>query len=205
MSSNQRKIVDPKAIRAMAHPLRWQILDLLRSRGALTATEVSEEVGESPANCSFHLRTLAKYGFIEEADGGTGRSRPWKAVDVAWSTTEGESEIPDHTVRALNRIVRERAFRAIEAWDEVKSRYSLRWRRNAFQIEYGLPLTAAELVEIRDGIKELIEPYVERERREGAIGVNLYAWGIPTGDPDSATAKKAAKKAAGKATKKSAS
>ena len=29
-------------------------------------------MGESPANASFHLRQLAKYGFVEEAEGGTG-------------------------------------------------------------------------------------------------------------------------------------
>jgi hypothetical protein len=33
-------------------------------------------LGESPANCAFHLRTLAKYGFVEEAGGGRGRERP---------------------------------------------------------------------------------------------------------------------------------
>jgi hypothetical protein len=27
----------------------------------------SEMLGESPANCAFHLRTLAQYGFEEEA------------------------------------------------------------------------------------------------------------------------------------------
>ena len=35
-------------------------------------------LGESPANCAFHLRTLAKYGFVEEAGGGRGRERPWR-------------------------------------------------------------------------------------------------------------------------------
>jgi hypothetical protein len=33
-------------------------------------------LGESPANCAFHLRTLAKYGFVEEAGDGRGRERP---------------------------------------------------------------------------------------------------------------------------------
>ena len=49
----------------------------------MTATQAGEALGESPANVSFHLRTLAKYGFVEEAPGGTGRQRPWRRVAQA--------------------------------------------------------------------------------------------------------------------------
>src|SRR5580693_6003201 len=70
---------DPQAIRALAHPVRMRLIQLLAHTGTLTATQASEALGESPANCAFHLRTLAKYGFIEEAGGGRGRERPWKA------------------------------------------------------------------------------------------------------------------------------
>ena len=66
-------LTDPRAIRALAHPLRWALLEALGQAGTLTATQASEMLGESPANCAFHLRTLAKYGFVEEAGGGRGR------------------------------------------------------------------------------------------------------------------------------------
>ena len=71
-------LTDPKAIRALAHPVRWALLEALGQAGTLTATQASEMLGESPANCAFHLRTLAKYGFVEEAGGGRGRERPWR-------------------------------------------------------------------------------------------------------------------------------
>ena len=57
-------LTDPKAMRALAHPLRWALLEALGHAGTLTATQASEMLGESPANCAFHLRTLAKYGFV---------------------------------------------------------------------------------------------------------------------------------------------
>src|SRR4030088_3589210 len=69
---------DPRALRALAHPLRLRLLELLVLRGPMTATEAADLLGESPANCSFHLRTLAKYGYVEEAGGGRGRQRPWR-------------------------------------------------------------------------------------------------------------------------------
>ncbi|HET9974275.1 MAG TPA: helix-turn-helix domain-containing protein [Streptosporangiaceae bacterium] len=65
-------------MRALAHPLRWALLEALAEAGTLTATQASEMLNESPANCAFHLRTLAKYGFVEEAGGGRGRERPWR-------------------------------------------------------------------------------------------------------------------------------
>jgi predicted transcriptional regulator len=63
----QLDLTDPKAMRALAHPLRWALLEALTHAGTLTATQASEMLGESPTNCAFHLRTLAKYGFVEEA------------------------------------------------------------------------------------------------------------------------------------------
>ena len=49
-------------------------------------------MGESPSNCSFHLRQLAKYGFVEEAEGGTGRQRPWRAVHVGMRFTDVQED-----------------------------------------------------------------------------------------------------------------
>lgn len=60
-------------MRALAHPVRSSLLELLIIDGPITATEAGERLGESPTTCSFHLRQLARYGFVEEAGGGPGR------------------------------------------------------------------------------------------------------------------------------------
>ncbi len=70
---------DPALLRALAHPLRVEILAVLDELGEATATQIAEKVGESPSNCSFHLRTLAKAGFIERGE-AKGTSKPWKSV-----------------------------------------------------------------------------------------------------------------------------
>jgi hypothetical protein len=90
----QLDLTDPKAIRALAHPLRWALLEALGHAGTLTATQASEMLGESPANCAFHLRTLAKYGFVEEAGGGKGRERPWRQAygRMSWRTRPGDEQ-----------------------------------------------------------------------------------------------------------------
>src|SRR4051794_26471252 len=80
MTIPSRFLEDARVIRALAHPLRLALLQLLIVRGPLTASEAGEALGESPASASFHLRTLAKYGYVEEAGAGPGRRRPWRAV-----------------------------------------------------------------------------------------------------------------------------
>ena len=65
------RLTDPRALRAYAHPVRMRLMGLLRTEGPLTATRAADLLGESSGTCSFHLRQLAKYGLVEEAEGGT--------------------------------------------------------------------------------------------------------------------------------------
>jgi hypothetical protein len=67
-----RQLDDAGTIRALAHPTRLTLLQLLLVRGPLTATEAGGVLGESPASASFHLRTLARYGYVEVVDAGAG-------------------------------------------------------------------------------------------------------------------------------------
>jgi len=75
----QTSISSPERIRALAHPVRLALLDYLENVEDATATQCAEAVGESVASCSFHLHTLAKYGFIEPAP-RRGRERPWRST-----------------------------------------------------------------------------------------------------------------------------
>jgi hypothetical protein len=98
-------LTDPKAIRALAHPVRWALLEALGQAGTLTATQASEMLGESPANCAFHLRTLAKYGFVEEAGGGRGRERPWRQSydGMSWRTRQDDPQV-SQAAEALDQV-----------------------------------------------------------------------------------------------------
>ena len=51
------------ALRAMAHPVRLQIMSLLTG-APLTAAEVARELGLTHANASYHLRNLHSAGMI---------------------------------------------------------------------------------------------------------------------------------------------
>jgi DNA-binding transcriptional ArsR family regulator len=71
---------DPRALRALAHPLRGALLAALRMDGPSTATKLGDRLGESSGSASYHLRQLAAFGFVEEVPGESGgRERWWRA------------------------------------------------------------------------------------------------------------------------------
>ena len=98
-----REITDARTLRALSHPVRLALIEELTIGGALTATELGERIGESPTTCSFHLRQLAKYGFVEEAGGGKGRARPWRMTSIGMSFGETRDNDPEYEIasRAL--------------------------------------------------------------------------------------------------------
>jgi len=76
---NQDRVLDSGALRALAHPLRVKIYDILSQYGPQTASSLAERLGESSGSTSYHLRALAKQDLIREAeDRGTGRERWWE-------------------------------------------------------------------------------------------------------------------------------
>src|SRR5918994_7005385 len=76
---NEDRVLDSGALRALAHPLRVRIYDILSQYGPQTASSLADRLGESSGSTSYHLRALAKQDLIREAtDRGTGRERWWE-------------------------------------------------------------------------------------------------------------------------------
>lgn len=147
-----RRITDAAAMRALSHPVRIALLEALFLEGApLTATEAAERIGESPTTCSFHLRQLAKYGFVEEADGGKGRARPWRVTSTAMNISSTDDD-PEAAAAAavLTRIFRTRLLERYQAWLETKGTFPKEWRDAADEAQLAFFVTAEELRALND-------------------------------------------------------
>lgn len=67
------------ALRALAHPLRVEIVNELSDFGPATASMLAERLGESSGATSYHLRQLAKHEIlVEDDERGTARERWWR-------------------------------------------------------------------------------------------------------------------------------
>jgi len=178
-------LTDPKALRAMAHPTRLELIGLLRRGGPLTATQAAERIGGSPASCSFHLRQLAKYGLVEEAGGGRGRQRPWRATAISteWPVF-GESEETRAAGEMLSRVVVERYFgQAVECLGRRRSEPG-EWAAVSDIGDRVLYATPEELRQLDDEISELLDRFLDRledpaKRPPGARPVNLIQLVFP--------------------------
>jgi DNA-binding IclR family transcriptional regulator len=156
----------------------------LQLRGDSTATECADEVGESASSCSYHLRTLAKHGFVEEVPSTDGRERRWHArvvsVDFDAGTEADEEfqaasalaraallELSDATVR--DYVTRERSF-------------SPAWREAAAFLQTAIVATPTELEQITRQIQETLAPYYAsaRDRRpRGSRVVHVSVRAVP--------------------------
>ena len=190
-----REITDARTLRALAHPVRIALVEELLLRGAMTATEAAERIGESPTTCSFHLRQLARYGFVEEAGGGRGRSRPWRMTSAGMSFTSNPED-PETQVatNALLQMVRERQFARYRTWVETRHAFSPAWRKAAGDSQYFFYLTADELDQLTEELNSLLLPrYLERisdpsRRPPGSVPVEMtvlsYPIQMPPADAD---------------------
>jgi predicted ArsR family transcriptional regulator len=161
------RLTDPRALRAYAHPVRMRLMGLLRTEGPLTATRAADVLGESSGTCSFHLRQLAKYGLVEEAEGGTGREKPWRATttSTAWDTTGDSTPEMAAATSLLSAVVAEQYFEQLARWLEASPGEPAEWQRAAMLGDRLLYVTPAELEELRDRMREMLDEYVERDLR----------------------------------------
>src|SRR5215831_6685111 len=90
----RRRITEPAALEALAHPVRLDIINYLMASGPATASTCARAVGDTPSNCSYHLRTLAKVGLVGDVPSADGRERLWKALITGFQTGDADSTEP---------------------------------------------------------------------------------------------------------------
>jgi predicted ArsR family transcriptional regulator len=174
------RLTDPRALRAYAHPVRMRLIGLLRTEGPLTATRAADLLGESSGTCSFHLRQLAKYGLVEEAEGGTGREKPWRATttSTAWDTTGDSTPEMAAATSLLSTVVAEQYFEQLVRGLEARAGEPAEWQRAAMLGDRLLYVTPAELEELSGRMREMLDEYVERDLRPELrpAGARLISW-----------------------------
>lgn len=167
MPSRFREIEDAQILRAMAHPLRLRLIGALRRDGPSTASVLARRLGESSGATSYHLRMLAKYGFVEDdSERNRGRERWWQAVDegVAWSLDTDDVGLLEAD-RTVGRQLAGEYLRWLELWYEEMPGWDRRWRAAASSTDQWFELTPEELRSLADEVLGVLERYAGRRER----------------------------------------
>jgi DNA-binding transcriptional ArsR family regulator len=177
------RVLDAGALRALAHPLRVQIYDILSQYGPQTASTLATMTGESSGATSYHLRALAKHDLIREVDGrGTARERWWERPRGAVTFSNPEA-MKTPSGRAATQVVmteflNRRHQQLMEYVGHGLSTDSEDWHDGAMISTATAQLTQAQLTELTERIQALIDDTVEKYRTqdvEGARTITIRA------------------------------
>jgi DNA-binding transcriptional ArsR family regulator len=163
---------DPAALAALTHPLRIKLLNHLMSGGPTTASQAARAVGDTPSNSSYHLRILAKFGWVAPGDSDDGRERPWRALVTRFTVDLGadpESPAGRNALALTAMTVQESQQEAREALARFRS-LNPEWQRASSYGGYLLRVTPGELAELTREIDMLLRPYMASTRDERPEG-----------------------------------
>lgn len=185
--SSYVELTHSTTIRALAHPARIAILAYLDD-GPATATECSETVGQSPSACSYHLRTLAELGFVEEAESNDARKRMWRLKVRGHGIPKRSQETPE--IQAAARLWGQQWVsieqRLLADYLDRETAEPPAWRQATTFASEEVHLTPEELITVGEEMMALLVPYLDRSepnRPEDSRPVHIALTGFPRLEP----------------------
>ncbi|MFE2721203.1 winged helix-turn-helix transcriptional regulator [Kitasatospora sp. NPDC059327] len=157
--------------------MRVALLDLIAEWGSITSNQAAQMLHQSSGTCSFHLRQLARYGLIEEAPTGDGRSRPWRlrwegslmppgtAEEPALRTADAPSA-PTASTRSSPESDAGPEDVDHRRWLAHRSLAPAEWQQDQASSDV-LHLTPGELADLGAAVRALLAPYRDRGPRPG--------------------------------------
>ncbi len=185
------RVLDPRSLRGLAHPLRMRLLTSLRHDGPATASQLADKLGESSGATSYHLRQLATHGFVEDdTERGKGRERWWKASVEGTGFDESLFSNPDPAVRGAAALfmheVATHHTEEVGTWLGTAREWPEDWRRSSDLSDFTLRLTPAQARELNEKLHAVIESYRDlapAPDTEDAAQVRMHLHSFPRSMP----------------------
>ncbi|MGC4813070.1 helix-turn-helix domain-containing protein [Micromonospora sp. DT228] len=180
------RVQDATTLRALAHPLRLRLLRYLLAAGPRTAAQCAEALDDTGANCSYHLRQLARHGLIEraDADGTNRRDRPWRAAATGFEFLPAADDAEGQQIAdALTALGFDEVFRSLQRYQQQQHKLADAWRESVTFHSYTLSLTPEELRHLTLTLDAVIRPYLRPLRTASpsdARPVSLHLQAYPT-------------------------
>lgn len=170
----RREVTAADEMKALAHPLRQRIYHHLAFAGPQTATSLARAFGESTGATSYHLRQLARFGFVEEdPDRSRGRQRWWRIVPLDLRTRPDGSESAMLT-HELRRLELDRQRELLDRYLAQRDRFGPLAEASMFSSS-ALRLTEDELRRFTEAYVELVKRWWREPGEEPETAVPVVA------------------------------
>ncbi|WP_203567544.1 winged helix-turn-helix domain-containing protein [Aestuariimicrobium ganziense] len=150
-------------VKAFSHPLRMRLYSLLGDQGRATASMLARQTGESSGQTSYHLRQLARFGLVEEAEEqGVGRERWWQAVSFSFQTYPDRDHpevVPGVDLVAAHFI--DDTAAAMHRWRVQAADEPDEWRRATSGSTSSAWMTVDELATLTEELTEVLRRNIE--------------------------------------------
>ena len=187
--------IDMESLKALAHPLRVQILDVLSTYGAQTASGLAERLGESSGATSYHLRQLERHDFVREVEGrGTARERWWERVPggleldhASLPSTAAARAAHDLVLRQWQRTRESLLDDFLAHGDDVLPK---RWLEASMVSTANARLTSDQLKALTQELQAVVDRHIDRYQHQkndpvpGARPVQIQLNGFPVLDAE---------------------
>jgi predicted transcriptional regulator len=189
VEENRLTISQPEVMSALTHPVRLNLLNHLMAAGPATASQCARAVGDTPSNCSYHLRTLARHGLVAPEESRDGRERPYRAL-ITGLSVEGINDEPGSprqvSATAFVALAVQLEQQRVRDYLTHRDRVPQRWREADSHGTYTLRMTPEELNDLGERLDALIRPFLAATRADQPTGTELVHLGLHAFPTDSA-------------------
>jgi DNA-binding transcriptional ArsR family regulator len=167
-STPQRRITDPRVLGGLAQPIRQRLYRLLIQFGPATGGTLARQLGADPGQVSYHLRELARHGFVEDVPemARDRRERWWQAVPT--STSWSFLDFTEPEARAVADMAKARMvideFERLRRFEQSRDTWNEEWQRSVMSSDTFLRLTPDELAELTGELLEVVTRWSDATR-----------------------------------------
>lgn len=155
--SRHDRFANRDQLRALAHPLRLDIMERVGRRGTARAADLAADLGIPANSVSYHLRILARGGVIEEAPEAARDRR-----DRVWRLAQEPSGFDPIRLRVLNDP--DQTDQDYRAASGATAMAAFDWIRSAFQAE--IARATAPEVAPEEGLGQMVTTSLRLSREQ---------------------------------------
>lgn len=160
----------------MGDAVRWRTYVYLRAFGPRKAATLSKRIGVGETSMLRHLLAMRDVGFVTADDESKPeRQRLWRYVPGGIRLTDvvGKVDTDPAAMRRWMQAYLMSQHLLLKEWVNEETLWPTEWSRAAYNYDYWYELTAEELNQLTEDLRQVLEEKWGHRRVEHRIGPNI--------------------------------